>query len=55
MARSYSDARKLLTPETLARIVTRIHLPAEHTKIQIDLHYQSTETLNALGTRSSRP
>ena len=35
------DARKLLTPETIARIETRFHLPAERTKVQSDFHYQS--------------
>jgi hypothetical protein len=42
MARfSYSDARKRMTPETIARIATRFHLPAERTKVQSDFHYKS--------------
>ncbi|HEV7911260.1 MAG TPA: hypothetical protein VGP28_09295 [Methylocella sp.] len=45
----YAD-RKLLTPETIARIETQFHLPAERTEVQSDLHYQSTETPNGLGT-----
>ena len=43
MARFSSyDARKLLTPATIARIETQFHLPAERTEIQSDFHYQST-------------
>jgi hypothetical protein len=47
--------RKLLTPETIARIAMQFHLPLERTEIQSDLHYQSTETPNVLGTRSIQP
>jgi hypothetical protein len=43
----YAD-RKLLTPETIARIATQFHLPAERTEIQSDWHYLSTETPNGL-------
>jgi hypothetical protein len=49
----YAD-RKLMAPATIARIKTRFHLPAERTETQSDLHYQSTETPNGLGTRSTR-
>jgi hypothetical protein len=49
----YAD-RKLLTPETIARIATQFQLPAERTEIQSDGHYQSSETPNGLGTRSTR-
>ena len=49
----YAD-RKLLTPAMIARIETQFHLPAERTEVQSDLHYQSTETPNGLGTRSTR-
>ena len=45
----YAD-RKLLTPARIARIKTQFHLPAERTEVQSDLHYQSTETPNGLGT-----
>jgi hypothetical protein len=45
----YAD-RKLLTPETIARIETHFHLPEDRTEVQSDLHYQSTETPNGLGT-----
>jgi hypothetical protein len=47
----YAD-RKLMTPATIARIKTQFHLPAAET--QSDWHYQSTETPNGLGTRSTR-
>jgi hypothetical protein len=51
MARFSSyDARKLLTPATIARTATQFHLPEEGTEIQSDRHYQSTETPNVLGT-----
>jgi hypothetical protein len=40
--------RKLLTPETIARIATQFHLPAGRTEVQSDLHYQSKETPNVL-------
>jgi hypothetical protein len=44
MARSSSsDARKLLTPETITRIEAQFHLPEDRTEIQSDWHYQSTE------------
>jgi hypothetical protein len=49
----YAD-RKLLTPETIARIATRFHLPAGRTEVQSDWHYQSSETPNGLGARSTR-
>ena len=45
----YAD-RKLMTPATIARIETQFHVPEEHTEVQSDLHYQSTETPNGLGT-----
>ena len=45
----YAD-RKLLTPATIARIETHFHLPEDRTEVQSDLHYQSTETPNGLGT-----
>jgi hypothetical protein len=45
----YAD-RKLMAPETIARIETRFHLPAERTETQSDWHYQSTETPARLGT-----
>jgi hypothetical protein len=48
----YAD-RKLLTPAMIARIETIFHLPADRTEVQRDLHYQSKETPNVLGTRSS--
>ena len=51
MARFSSyDARRLLTPETIARIKTRFHVPEDRTEVQSDLHYQSTETPNGLAT-----
>jgi hypothetical protein len=51
MARSSSyDARKLLTPTTIAHIETQFHLPAERTEIQRDFHYQSTGTTIVLET-----
>jgi len=43
----YAD-RKLLTPATIARIKAQFHLSAERIEVQRDLHYQSTETPNAL-------
>jgi hypothetical protein len=49
----YAD-RKLLTRATIARIETHFRLPAERTETQSDWHYQSTETPNRLGTRSTR-
>jgi hypothetical protein len=53
MARfSSHDARKLMTPAMIARIETQFHLPAGRTEVKSDLHYQSTETPNGLGTRS---
>ena len=45
----YADS-KLLTPATIGRIETQFHLPAERTEVQSDLHYQSNETPNAVGT-----
>jgi hypothetical protein len=45
----YADC-KLLTPETIACIKTRFHLPEDRTEVQSDWHYQSTETPNALVT-----
>ena len=42
--------RKLLTPATIARLETQFQLPTERTEIQSDLHYQSTETPDGLGT-----
>jgi hypothetical protein len=45
----YAD-RKLLTPATIARIKAQFHLPAGHTEVQSDWHYQSTETSNELGS-----
>ena len=45
----YAD-RKLLTPATIARIATQFHLPAERTEVTSDLHYQSNETPNVLGS-----
>jgi hypothetical protein len=51
MARSSSsDARKLMPPATIARIEAQFHLPAERIEVQSDLHYQSKETPNGLGT-----
>jgi hypothetical protein len=50
----YAD-RKLLTPAMIARIETQFHLPEERTEIQSDWHYQSTETPNGVGTRSTQP
>jgi len=47
---SSSDARKLLTPTTIARIETQFHLPAERTEIQRDFLYQSTGTTIVLET-----
>ena len=49
----YSD-RKLLTPAMIARIATQFNLPEERTEIQSDWHYQSSETPNGLGARSTR-
>jgi hypothetical protein len=46
--------RKLLTPAMIARIATQFHLPEDRTEIQRDLHYQSNEMPNELGTRSTR-
>jgi hypothetical protein len=43
----YAD-RKLVTPEMIARIATRFHLPEERTEITSDFHYQSTETPKVL-------
>jgi hypothetical protein len=43
----YAD-RKLLTPETITRIATQFHLPAERTEVQTDWHYQSNEAPNVL-------
>jgi len=41
MARFSSyDARKLLTPATIARIATQFHLPADRIEVQSDWHYQ---------------
>jgi hypothetical protein len=45
----YAD-RKLLAPETIARIKTQFHLPAERTETQSDCHYQSNETPRGLET-----
>jgi hypothetical protein len=45
----YAD-RKLTTPETIERIATQFHLQAERTEVTTDVHYQSTETPNALKT-----
>lgn len=39
----YAD-RKLMTPDTLARIRARFHLPPERVDVETDLHYQSPET-----------
>jgi hypothetical protein len=50
----YAD-RKLLTPATIACIKAQFHLPAERTEVKSDLHYQSTETPNALRARSCQP
>jgi hypothetical protein len=44
------EARKLLTPATIARTATQVHLPEEGTEIQSDRRYQSTEMPNVLGT-----
>ena len=38
----------------IARIETQFHLPEERTEIQSDWHYQSSETPNGLGARSTR-
>jgi len=40
--------RKLLTPAMISRIETQFHLPAEHTEVTSDRHYQSKETPNVL-------
>ncbi len=45
----YAD-RKLLTPETVARIATKFNLSAERTEVRSDLHYQSKERPNGLET-----
>jgi hypothetical protein len=45
----YAD-RKLLAPAMITRIVTKFHLPGERIQVQCDLHYQSNETPDALGT-----
>jgi hypothetical protein len=37
----YAD-RKLIAPETIARIETQFHLPTERTEVQSDLHYPET-------------
>jgi hypothetical protein len=49
----YAD-RKLMTSAMIARTATQFHLPVERTEVQRDLHYQSTETPNGLGARSTR-
>jgi len=47
----YAD-RKLMTPAMIARIATNFHLPEKRTEVKSDLHYQSNETPDALGTSS---
>jgi hypothetical protein len=50
----YAD-RKLLTPAMIARIKAQFNLPAEHTEVQSDWHYQSKDTPNVLRARSCKP
>ncbi len=45
----YAD-RELMAPAMIARVKAQFHLPEEHTVVESDLHYQSTETPNALET-----